>query len=99
MLRCVDITNQADRFIDGELGTVQKLAVLLHLAMCVKCHRFIRKMRVMLANLKTLRQETIPDPELLDRIFKKLDLPADTCTETCTCSSSGKEEPLSRADT
>lgn len=79
MLRCIDVAARADRLIEGSLPAGQRLAVLLHLSMCVKCRRFMRRMRQMLGNIAALRREDVVPDTLIERIGERLQLPAQGC--------------------
>ncbi|MEH6492785.1 zf-HC2 domain-containing protein [Halopseudomonas sp.] len=46
MLTCRDLVAQSSGLLDGELGLRQRLSMRAHLAICFRCRRFIRQLRV-----------------------------------------------------
>lgn len=48
MLRCHDIVRRADDYLAGELSWRRRLALHMHLLMCVHCKRFVRQLRFLL---------------------------------------------------
>jgi anti-sigma factor ChrR (cupin superfamily) len=74
VLSCRDVTASASRLFDGELGLSERIAVRVHLIVCVHCRRFVRQLRVLLASLHR-RQEIAPAlaPAYLERIVAALD--------------------------
>lgn len=48
MLKCREIAENADALIDQELGFRRRLAVRMHLFMCVHCRRYVRQLRGLL---------------------------------------------------
>ena len=48
MLKCRDIVQHADALLDQELGFRRRLAVRIHLFMCVHCRRYVRQLRNLL---------------------------------------------------
>lgn len=48
MLSCRDVTNRSDEFMDKSLGLKQRLAVVLHLLICVHCRRYLRQLRALI---------------------------------------------------
>jgi len=45
MLMCRDLARIASDYIDGELGTMDKVSVKMHLLMCGHCRTFIGNLR------------------------------------------------------
>lgn len=74
MLSCRDVTASASRLVDGELGLGERIAVRVHLIVCVHCRRFVRQLGVLVASLHR-RQEIAPAlaPAYLARIVAALD--------------------------
>ena len=46
MLSCKDVTQRAGDWTDGQLHWRERLAVRLHLLLCVLCRRFLRQYRL-----------------------------------------------------
>jgi anti-sigma factor ChrR (cupin superfamily) len=74
VLSCRDVTASASRLVDGELGLGERMAVRVHLIVCVHCRRFVRQLGVLVASLHR-RQEIAPAlaPAYLARIVAALD--------------------------
>jgi len=64
MLSCREITAKAHDMLDHEVGYGERLAVRMHLAMCVHCRRFNRHLHTLAAMLKQR-----PDLEVLPEGF------------------------------
>jgi len=58
MLKCRELVVEADALLDGDLGWRRRLALRLHLFLCVDCRRYVRQLKLMLAALACSRQET-----------------------------------------
>lgn len=56
MLKCRQLVAISSDYLDAELGFRQRLAVRAHLAMCWKCRRFMRQLRLAQALLRRLPQ-------------------------------------------
>ncbi len=71
MLMCRDLARIASDYIDGELGTPQKLSIKMHLMMCKDCRSFIGNLR---ASIDLLRGHSSgkPDQELVRRIDERV---------------------------
>lgn len=69
MLSCRELVINASDLLDGQLTFRQQLAVRGHLAICWKCRRFIRQLRVSQRVLRAMPEEPIPE---LDRMVKQL---------------------------
>jgi predicted anti-sigma-YlaC factor YlaD len=68
------VTAKASAFLDSELGLRERLAIRLHLLMCVHCRRFRRQLQALVEAMSLRGQaeaEALP-PELLDRIMTGL---------------------------
>ena len=46
MLKCCEVTERADDYVDGQLGLRSALQVRLHLLVCRSCRTFMRQMRI-----------------------------------------------------
>lgn len=57
MLKCRDVVAEADALLDSQLGWRRRLALKLHLFICVDCRRYVRQLRLMVAALAQSRRE------------------------------------------
>ncbi|WP_332820560.1 zf-HC2 domain-containing protein [Pseudomonas sp.] len=69
MLSCKELVAHSSDLLDGQLSLRQRLAVRAHLAMCLRCRRFIKQMRLSQAVLRQLPQAPIAE---LDALAAKL---------------------------
>ena len=69
MLSCKELVAHSSDLLDGQLRLRQRLAVRAHLAMCLRCRRFIKQMRLTQAVLRQLPREPIAE---LDALAAKL---------------------------
>tara|TARA_R110000751_G_scaffold94534_5_gene184459 strand:- start:7231 stop:7491 length:261 start_codon:yes stop_codon:yes gene_type:complete len=69
MLTCRDLVAQSSDLLDGELSFKQRLAVRTHLAMCFRCRRFVRQLRVSQRVIKHMPDTPMPD---LERLLKTM---------------------------
>lgn len=78
MLTCREVTERASAYVDRELPLRSRLAMRLHLAMCVHCRRYFRQFRQLLAALAVrVRIAKQPaDPAQVERLLAKLPWPA-----------------------
>ena len=65
MLSCKELVAQSSDFLDGQLSLRQRLAVRTHLAMCVRCRRFIRQLKLTQAVLRQLPEAVVPELDAL----------------------------------
>lgn len=56
MLSCKELVALSSDLLDARLSLRQRVAVRLHLAMCYRCRRFIRQMRLSQSVLRQLPQ-------------------------------------------
>ena len=79
MLTCQEVTAKASLMIDGELGFRERLAVRLHLMMCVHCRRFARQFEALVSGMALLsRTEPEIVPGFVDRVMLSLDGPRES---------------------
>lgn len=77
MLSCHDLAHKyASDYIDGQLNWRQRLAVSMHLLICVKCRRFVTQLRLVCKVVKQRGRAVIksstPDLEALaSRLHKE----------------------------
>jgi predicted anti-sigma-YlaC factor YlaD len=65
MLSCKGLVALSSDLLDGELTWKQRIAVRTHLAMCVRCRRFIRQLRVSQRVIRQLPDQQAPELEAL----------------------------------
>ncbi|MAC99641.1 MULTISPECIES: anti-sigma factor family protein [Pseudomonas] len=70
MLKCKDLVALSSDLLDGELTLKQRIAVRMHLAMCVHCRRFIRQLRVSQRVIRQLPDQQAPELETLLRAMQ-----------------------------
>jgi anti-sigma factor RsiW len=70
MLSCKGLVGLSSDLLDGELSLKQRLAVRAHLAMCVRCRRFIRQLRVSQRVIRQLPDADVPELEALLRAMQ-----------------------------
>jgi predicted anti-sigma-YlaC factor YlaD len=69
MLSCKELVANSSDLLDGQLNLRQRLAVQMHLAMCYRCRRFIKQMRLSQRVLRALPEAAIPE---LDELATRL---------------------------
>lgn len=69
MLSCKELVAHSSDLLDGQLSLRQRLGVRAHLAMCLRCRRFIKQMHLSQAVLRQLPQAPIAE---LDALAAKL---------------------------
>lgn len=65
MLSCKGLVALSSDLLDGELTWKQRIAVRTHLAMCVRCRRFIRQLRVSQRVIRQFPDQQAPELEAL----------------------------------
>ncbi|ESR24644.1 zf-HC2 domain-containing protein [Lutibaculum baratangense] len=71
MLNCREITENADRYLDKEMGFLERLQMRLHLMMCRHCTRYVEQLKATIAMLRDLRLEQ-PAEESRERLVEVL---------------------------
>ncbi|OWL89266.1 anti-sigma factor family protein [Halopseudomonas aestusnigri] len=69
MLTCKELVGRSSDLLDGELKFKQRLAVAAHLAVCLRCRRFIRQLRL---SQRVIRQLPEADVAELDALLKAM---------------------------
>lgn len=69
MLSCKELVANSSDLLDSQLSLRQRLAVQMHLAMCYRCRRFIKQMRLSQRVLRALPDAAIPE---LDKLAARL---------------------------
>ena len=51
MLKCRDVIEQADRYVDGRMNWRERLGFRMHLMLCRYCHRYIKNLSLLTRTL------------------------------------------------
>lgn len=70
MLSCKQVVSDADHLLAGEVTRRQRLAIGLHLLICIHCRRYLRQLRLLLGALPHLRRRT--EAEQVDAVMARL---------------------------
>ena len=76
MMNCARVTRSAGDFLERKLRLRDRLAVLLHVAMCRGCRAYLEQMRLSIRALGALRApaaEVAGIDSLLDRFRRELE--------------------------
>lgn len=65
MLSCKDLVMHSSDLLDGQLSFRRQLAVRAHLAICWKCRRFVRQLRMAQQVIRALPEDPIPNVDAL----------------------------------
>lgn len=65
MLSCKDLVMHSSDLLDGQLSFRRQLAVRAHLAICWKCRRFIRQLRMAQQVIRAMPEDPISDLDAL----------------------------------
>lgn len=61
MLKCREVAELANEYVDRELPWHQTMAMGLHLSMCRHCSAFVNKLRLVITLVKEHPPETLSD--------------------------------------
>lgn len=61
MLKCREITEMANQYLDDDLDLWRGLQVRMHLTVCKHCRRFIEQMRATVDLIRRSRSDAMPD--------------------------------------
>ena len=70
MMNCEQVTRAAGDFLKRKLKLRDRMAILMHIAMCRGCRAYVEQMRLTILGLRSLNQPLGAGPEvesLLDR--------------------------------
>jgi predicted anti-sigma-YlaC factor YlaD len=73
MLNCRNVTALASDHLDGVLPFRQRVAIRLHLLMCVHCRRFARQLHALVRSLKRRGHAMPISEEFVERVLHGLD--------------------------
>jgi anti-sigma factor RsiW len=71
MLNCHEVTEHASDYIDRNLPFKTRLAMMMHIAICVHCRRYVHQLRTTIAALAGLKKQDVLD-EKIDQTVKIL---------------------------
>lgn len=73
MLKCKDVAELASRYVDHDLGVMQRAQIRLHLMMCRHCTRYVRQLRQTVALLKEIapREPSVVDEARFVQLLKQ----------------------------
>lgn len=66
MLKCREVAELANEYVDKELPWHQSMAMGLHLSMCRHCSAFVNKLRLVITLVKEQPPETLSDKDAED---------------------------------
>ena len=80
MLTCEEVTAKASQKVDGELSFSDRIAVNVHLMMCVKCRLYYKQFKSLVASLSggTRAEPAPPSTEFVKRVMTDIDAVRDT---------------------
>ena len=70
MLSCKQVVADADHLIAGEPTLHKKMAIWLHLIICVHCRRYLRQLRLLLRSLPHLKSRSTD--EQVDAVWARI---------------------------
>lgn len=73
MLSCRQVTERSSALLDGELNARERLAVRMHLLMCVHCRRFQRHLQSLVAALGRHEPSDSVNQVFVDRLLDRMD--------------------------
>lgn len=65
MLTCQELVAHSSDYLDGQLNLRERLRVRAHLAMCTRCRRFIRQLKLSQEVLRQLPEQSLPELDAL----------------------------------
>lgn len=72
MLNCKQVTEKLGAHLDGQLTAGERVAVRLHLLMCVYCRRFERHLRSLVEALRQREWVEPVDQNFIDRTVEQM---------------------------
>jgi len=75
MITCEQITRSTTDFLERRLRLRNRLAFLLHIAMCPGCRTFVKQMRLSILGMQLLKKrvnQSPPAEALLDRFREEI---------------------------
>ncbi len=75
MMNCLQITRSVGDFLEQKLKFRDRMAFLLHIAMCRGCRAYLEQIRLSILGLRSLKQPTDAGPQvetLLNRFREEI---------------------------
>lgn len=73
MLTCRQVTEKSSAMLDGGLPVRERLAMRMHLLMCVHCRRFQRHLQMLVAGLAKDEPSVPVDQAFIDSVLDHLE--------------------------
>jgi hypothetical protein len=74
MLKCRDVLEQADAYLDQQLSGWQRLQFKLHLLLCRNCRRYIKNLQLTQQVSQQVRlSQTVPSETELDSLMRLIE--------------------------
>lgn len=73
MLNCEQVTEKLSALLDGQLSAGERVAVRVHLLMCVHCRRFERHLRDLVTALRRREWVEAVDRKFIDRTVERIE--------------------------
>lgn len=64
MMNCLQITRSVGDFLEQKLKFRDRMAFLLHIAMCRGCRAYLEQVRLSILGLRSLKQPTAAGPQV-----------------------------------
>lgn len=72
MLSCKDITEKADDYLDHRLPLANRVALQLHLFVCVNCRRYLHQLKLTIGVLHQLKDTSVCDDEQVNSTLRRI---------------------------
>jgi hypothetical protein len=72
MLRCKEITEKANEFVEHELPIFDRLKFRVHLFMCVNCKRYVDQIRTTIFTLRQMNPNKDTSSEVVNSVLKHI---------------------------
>lgn len=72
MLSCKEVSHQASSYLDRNLPWRTRLAVAMHLLICVHCRRYMRQLALTIRTIGHLGKKDEPDQAQINRLSSEL---------------------------
>ena len=57
MMKCKELSENAGDYLSGELPLGRRIALFLHVMMCIHCRRYLHQLKISVESLRQLSQE------------------------------------------
>ena len=72
MLRCKDITEKANEFVEHDLPILERLKFRIHLFMCVNCKRYVDQLRTTILTLQRMVPNKKVNNEVINSVLDQI---------------------------